>query len=98
MGKKFRASKISNLSDEGKTKMIKSFLIYIMVFGLNAQEKITSKLEIFDIYKKSRKVIYEYKSHFEAPNWQNLEKYFLVKVFVISGHFLSTKTKNDKEK
>ena len=57
--------------------MIKSFLIYIMVFGLNAQEKITSKLEIFDIYKKSRKVIYEYKSHFEAPNWSNDGKYLI---------------------
>ena len=57
--------------------MIYKFLIWVIAVGLNAQEKITSKLEVFDIYKNSRKVIYEKDIHFEAPNWSKNGKYLI---------------------
>ena len=57
--------------------MIYIFLIWVIAVGLNAQEKITSKLEVFDIYKNSRKVIYEKDIHFEAPNWSKNGKYLI---------------------
>tara|TARA_B100000579_G_C22723872_1_gene800795 strand:+ start:102 stop:953 length:852 start_codon:yes stop_codon:yes gene_type:complete len=44
---------------------------------LNGQDTITSRLEVFNIYEKSRKVIYEKKIHFEAPNWSNDGKYLI---------------------
>ena len=57
--------------------MIKKLLIGSLVIGLNAQEIITSKLEVFDIYESSRRTIYENKSHFEAPNWSKDGKYLI---------------------
>ena len=57
--------------------MIYKFLIWVIAVGLNAQEKIISKLEVFDIYKNSRKVIYEKDIHFEAPNWSKNGKYLI---------------------
>ena len=57
--------------------MIKKLLIFTIFISLSAQEKITSKLEVFDIYKKSRDVIYESESHFEAPNWSSDGKYLI---------------------
>ena len=44
---------------------------------MNGQDTITSRLEVFNIYEKSRKVIYEKKIHFEAPNWSNDGKYLI---------------------
>ena len=61
--------------------MIYIFLIWVIAVGLNAQEKITSKLEVFDIYKNSRKVIYEKDIHFEAPNWSKNGKYLIFNRF-----------------
>ena len=56
--------------------MIYKFLIWVIAIGLNAQEKIISKLEVFDIYKNSRKVIYEKDIHWFTFIKANGELYF----------------------
>ncbi|MEL7531535.1 MAG: transporter [Bacteroidota bacterium] len=56
-------------------------LLFSLVFSsmLNAQDQqLISRLEVFDIESDKRKVLYEAKAHFEAPNWSRAGDYLLI--------------------
>lgn len=58
---------------------MKNLLFFINLFWItNVSAQITSQLEIFHLASGQREAIYQEKVHFEAPNWSNNGKYFII--------------------
>jgi len=61
-----------------KKNLVALFLMCIPVMGFSQLENVSSKLEVFDIQKKERTIIYQENDHFEAPNWSVNGSYMIL--------------------